>query len=400
MLTSVVNAIAHWKNKPKEHLENSTVRTVANLSVDLYQVKAGQCLNQLLSVYNLMFLCQHLGVAPEEGVYLRDKMSDPTYKPPPCFRLVLRLQNQGVYIWDATVYIYVYIYYWSVMLTHRYYTQEGRLPQKWNQGQPEQYLFFMMLWQQLSLLSFETWQIDCTIPALSWCIKDWMNTKNRFHISLERKMIWVFDVISNHFSTGHTHCPTQSHAHILYFHLSLPCVPKFSEGVADLQKEWTCKCYTDEQIQHMLLWMVGRRIGSAVIQSRKTKIICARVYFWRQFSPFLGNSCADDHPPTEKPVEGNDSVAIGVAALKLPVDLWQWKFISLHQWTPLHVAAYRDDVDAVTFLVDKGADVNIKDEYEVSEWGAADSMLMLLFWFGVVNFSDCWPGTKMQAVYT
>jgi len=64
------------------------------------------------------------------------------------------------------------------------------------------------------------------------------------------------------------------------------------------------------------------------------------------------------------------------------------------------VAAYRDNVDAVTFLVDKGADVNIKDEYEVSEWGAADSMLMLLFWFGVVNFSDCWPGTKMQAVYT
>jgi len=31
------------------------------------------------------------------------------------------------------------------------------------------------------------------------------------------------------------------------------------------------------------------------------------------------------------------------------------------------VAAYRDNVDAVTFLVDKGADVNIKDEYEVSE---------------------------------
>ena len=44
-------------------------------------------------------------------------------------------------------------------------------------------------------------------------------------------MIWVFDVISNHFSTGHTHCPTQSHIHMLYFRLSLPCVPKFSEGV-------------------------------------------------------------------------------------------------------------------------------------------------------------------------
>jgi len=57
-----------------------------------------------------------------------------------------------------------------------------------------------------------------------------------------------------------------------------------------------------------------------------------------------------------------------VIALKLPVDMWQWKFVSLHQWTPLHVAAYKDHVDAVTFLVDNGADVNIKDEHEVSEW--------------------------------
>ena len=78
-------------------------------------------------------------------------------------------------------------------------------------------------------------------------IKDWMNTKNTFHIiSLERK-IWVFDVTSNHFSTGPTHCPTQSHAHMLYFRLSLPCVPRFSEGVANLQKERTCKRYTDER---------------------------------------------------------------------------------------------------------------------------------------------------------
>ena len=61
------------------------------------------------------------------------------------------------------------------------------------------------------------------------------------------------------------------------------------------------------ELQHMLLWMVGRRIGSAIIRSRKTKIVCARVYFWRRFSPFLGNSRADDHPPTEKPVEGNDA---------------------------------------------------------------------------------------------
>ena len=79
------------------------------------------------------------------------------------------------------------------------------------------------------------------------CIKDWMNTKNTFRIiSLEIKMIWVSDVISDHLSTGHTHCPTQNHAHMLYIRLPLPCVPKFSEGVADLQKERTCKRYIDE----------------------------------------------------------------------------------------------------------------------------------------------------------
>jgi len=37
-------------------------------------------------------------------------------------------------------------------------------------------------------------------------------------------------------------------------------------------------------------------------------------------------------------------------------------FIFLHQETPLHSAAYRDHVDTVAFLVDKGAEVNIKDE--------------------------------------
>jgi len=38
---------------------------------------------------------EHLGVAPEVGTYSRDKMSDPAYKPPLCFRLALRLQNGG-----------------------------------------------------------------------------------------------------------------------------------------------------------------------------------------------------------------------------------------------------------------------------------------------------------------
>ena len=37
----------------------------------------------------------NLGVATEEGAYSRDKMSDPAYKPPLCFRLALRLQKVG-----------------------------------------------------------------------------------------------------------------------------------------------------------------------------------------------------------------------------------------------------------------------------------------------------------------
>ena len=60
-------------------------------------------------------------------------------------------------------------------------------------------------------------------------------------------MIGGFGVIPNHFSTGLTHCSTQSLANMLYLHLSLPCMPTILEGVADLQKEWTCKHYTDER---------------------------------------------------------------------------------------------------------------------------------------------------------
>ena len=44
---------------------------------------------------NIMFLCQRLGVAQEEGLYSRDKMSDPAYQPHLRFRLALRLQNGG-----------------------------------------------------------------------------------------------------------------------------------------------------------------------------------------------------------------------------------------------------------------------------------------------------------------
>ena len=115
---------------------------------------------------------------------------------------------------------------------------------------PNYFLVFHIVFDLLYCTSVVLFQpVQCVhLYIYLRCIKDWMNTKNTVHIiSLERKMIWVFDVISDHFSTGHTHFPTQSHAHMLYFRLSLPSVPRFSEGVADLQKERTCKRYTDER---------------------------------------------------------------------------------------------------------------------------------------------------------
>ena len=91
---SGVNAIAHWKDKPAECLENAAIYTVANLCQLILSIKfledkrsEGRSVsNQLLqrSVI-IMFLCQHLGVAPEEGVYMWDKMSDPAYSLPYSF---------------------------------------------------------------------------------------------------------------------------------------------------------------------------------------------------------------------------------------------------------------------------------------------------------------------------
>ena len=85
-----------------ECLENAAVYAVANLCQSILTIEfledkksEGRLLsNQPRSVI-IMFLCQHLGVAPKEGAYSRDKMSDPTYKPPLRFRLALRLQNGG-----------------------------------------------------------------------------------------------------------------------------------------------------------------------------------------------------------------------------------------------------------------------------------------------------------------
>ena len=42
-------------------------------------------------------------------------------------------------------------------------------------------------------------------------------------------------------------------------------------------------------------------------------------------------------------------------------------FLSLHQWTPLHLAAGKGHKDTVLYLVQKEAEINIKDGYSVSE---------------------------------
>jgi len=47
-------------------------------------------------------LCQRLGVAPEEGAYSRDKMSDPAYKPPTLSTSV-KVAKRGAYMRDTTV---------------------------------------------------------------------------------------------------------------------------------------------------------------------------------------------------------------------------------------------------------------------------------------------------------
>jgi len=50
----------------------------------------------------------------------------------------------------------------------------------------------------------------------------------------------------------------------------------------------------------------------------------------------------------------------------------QCSYISLHQMTPLHWATYNQDANVVNdimrYLVDHGADVNLKDDEGVSEF--------------------------------
>ena len=59
--------------------------------------------SQLLYRMYQSVICEHLGVAPEVGAYMRDKMSDPAYKPPPTFSTRAKAK-QGAHMRDTTVY--------------------------------------------------------------------------------------------------------------------------------------------------------------------------------------------------------------------------------------------------------------------------------------------------------
>ena len=113
----------------------------------------------------------------------------------------------------------------------------------------------------------------------------WMNTKNTFHIiSLERKMIimgfWC-DIRSLP-NRPHPLPHPKPRPHVFRCHACLD----FRRVLPICRKSGLVSATLTNELQHMLLWMVGRRIGSAIIRSRKTNIVCVRVYFGDDFRRF------------------------------------------------------------------------------------------------------------------
>lgn len=72
------------------------------------------------------------------------------------------------------------------------------------------------------------------------------------------------------------------------------------------------------------------------------------------------------------------------------VSVLKFIYISVFQRTPLNVAADKSHVDIVEYLVDHGANVNSKDESEVSTWG---------WWaenYGLLRVTKAWASIFTQ----
>ena len=56
-----------------------------------------------------------------------------------------------------------------------------------------------------------------------------------------------------------------------------------------------------------------------------------------------------------------------ICQIILHTDLFTMGFVSLNQWTPLHVAAETSNLEKIlVYLVGKGADINMKDNNGVN----------------------------------
>ena len=64
------------------------------------------------------------------------------------------------------------------------------------------------------------------------------------------------------------------------------------------------------------------------------------------------------------------------------------QIFSLRQWTPLHSAANAGKEGIVQLLIEKGADIDIKDSYGVREWVCITECVLVLLIRGY-DVHDC-----------
>ena len=114
-----------------------------------------------------------------------------------------------------------------------------------------------------------------------------MNTKNTLHIiSLERKMISVlmwYPITSQQATPIAPPKATPTCSNSVYrYHACL----EFRRVLPIYRKSRHVSTTHTNELQHMLLWMVGRWIGSTVVWSRKIKSFAYMRIFWDDFLCF------------------------------------------------------------------------------------------------------------------